>query len=290
MLLAHLSDLHVTRPDALLASFADGAAALDAAVAQLVALDRPPDAVIVTGDLVDDGTVAEYRRLAEGLAPLERPTYLLVGNHDDRSALASVLGDRHGYLPEPDAPHAGWVVDDHPLRLVAFDTVLDGRHDGEVVEERLVWLDEVLTAATGRPTVVAMHHPPVPTGMWWMDYGGLRGRNRLRDVITRHPQVVRVIAGHVHRAFQASWGPTVVSTAPSLSYQSSLGLRGDSAPLITDQPTAIPLLWWDGEGILAGHADLRVPHRSLDLRDIIDPWEPYEVAARRGGPMLREGH
>lgn len=91
MLIAHLSDLHVTLPDAPFARFANGAANLEAAIKHLNGLDRRPDLVVVTGDLVNDGTVAEYTRLRALFEPLESPLLLLLGNHDEPAALRDVF-------------------------------------------------------------------------------------------------------------------------------------------------------------------------------------------------------
>ena len=82
MLLAQISDLHIKRPGALAYRRVDTAAYLSRCVAALNALEPRPDAVIVTGDLVDQGEPEQYEHLKALLAPLAIPYYLLVGNHD----------------------------------------------------------------------------------------------------------------------------------------------------------------------------------------------------------------
>lgn len=287
MLVAHLSDLHVTDPTAPVAAFANGAVALAAAVEHLNGLDAPVDAVIVTGDLVNDGTVEEYHQLRDLLEPLDAPAYLVVGNHDEPDALRSVFPD-HTYLPEAGPSH--WVVDDHEVRLVAIDTTKAGHHEGALDRTEIDWLDGVLADAPERPTLVAMHHPPVLTGMWWMDYGGLDTADELRSVVACHPQVKAVLAGHVHRPFHLSWGSTLVCTAPALTYQSCLALADTSPPLVADVAAPIPLLWWTEGELLAVHTDYRVPQRTLDLRDVIPDWDDYEARCRAGGPLPKDLH
>lgn len=285
MLLAHLSDLHVSHPDNPVAAFSNGAAALKAAVAHLNQLAHQPDVVLITGDLVDGGTVGEYELLRDLLAPLRAQYVLLTGNHDEPDALRSVFTDQV-HLPTSRPAH--FTVEDLPVRLVAIDTTIAGRHDGELTENELAWLDDTLAAAADRPTIVAMHHPPFLTGMWWMDYGGLDAAPALRAIIDGHPQVAAVLAGHVHRAIHTTWGSTLVATAPALTYQSCLALETADAPLVTDVVAPIPLLWWTGEGMLAGHTDYRLPQRHLDLSTVIPDWDAYQRACHAGGPLPKD--
>ena len=281
MLLAHLSDLHVSHPDNAVAAFSNGAVAVAAAVAHLNALAQPPDVVLITGDLVDEGTAGEYELLADLLAPLTARVVLLTGNHDEPDVLRSVFTD--AVVPATRPAH--FVVDDLPVRIVAVDTTIDGRHDGELPAEELAWLDAMLDADPDRPTIVAMHHPPFVTGMWWMDYGGLDAAPAMRAIVDRHPQVAAVLAGHVHRAIHTTWGATLVASAPSLTYQSRLALETAGAPIVTDVVAPIPLLWWDGDTLLAGHTDYRLPERHLDLSTVIPDWDTYSQACRAGGPI-----
>jgi 3',5'-cyclic AMP phosphodiesterase CpdA len=281
-----LSDLHVTTPDAPFARFANGAANLEAAIAHLNGLDRRPDLVVVTGDLVNDGTIAEYTRLRALLDPLESPVLLLLGNHDEPEGLRAVFSE-HNYLPERRPAH--WVVDDYELRLVAVDTTLDERHDGAVGPQELDWLRATLDAAPAdRPTLLLMHHPPFVTGMWWMDYGGLKGAAALHEVVAARANVVGVLAGHVHRPFHTTIGSALVSSAPAIAYQSCLALTDDSPPLVSDVAAPIPLVWWTGERLLGAHTDYRLPQHTMDLRTVIPNWDDYQRRARSGDVIPKD--
>src|ERR1700759_5581626 len=94
MLLAQISDLHIKRPGSLAYRRVDTGAALARCIAALNALNPRPDAVVMTGDLVDQGDPEQYAHLQTLLAPLQIPYYLLVGNHDARSALREAFSDR----------------------------------------------------------------------------------------------------------------------------------------------------------------------------------------------------
>ena len=96
------------------------------------------------------------------------------------------------------------VGDRGPVRIVALDVTLPGLHHGAVSEEGAAWLDRVLAAEPTRPTIVMMHQPPFDTGMPYLDPYSCRDGQRLAAVVARHPQVERIVCGHVHRVHAAS--------------------------------------------------------------------------------------
>lgn len=249
MLLCQISDLHI-KPDRRLAyRKVDTATMLERCVARILALPQVPDVVIATGDLVDFGTEAEYRLLRELLAPLTMPLYLLPGNHDGREGLRAVFGDEHPYLRQW-APFVQYAIDDHPLRLVALDTVVPGKGGGELCAERLAWLERTLAAQPWRPTVVALHHPPFATGIGHMDRVGLAGIDDLAEVIARHPQVERLIAGHLHRPIVARFAGTVATVCPSPAHQVALDLDPQAPDDFVMEPPAFQLHRWDGRTLV----------------------------------------
>jgi hypothetical protein len=102
--------------------------------------------------------------------------------------------------------------------------------------------------------------------------------------------VKRVVSGHVHRATQVQWGHAVLSSAPSTAYQCGIG-AGDFLtpdPMLSDLPSAAPLFWWRDGDLLATDAELPLPHTRVDLRDLITDFEPYELAAKAGGPIPKD--
>lgn len=219
-LLAQVSDLHVRARGELSYRVVDTSAMLRACVEHLAKLKPQPDAVVITGDLTDGGLPDEYAELRELLAPLTMPLYLIPGNHDSHGALRAAFPD-HEYLRQ--APRfAHYAIEDHPLRIVAADTVIPGETGGELCEERLAWLDRTLAQAPVRPTVVIMHHPPFTTFIDHMDRHGLRNPRALEAVIRRHPQVEALLCGHVHRAIETRFAGTVARIAPSCAHQIAL--------------------------------------------------------------------
>jgi Icc protein len=249
MIIAQLSDPHIVLPGALLYGRVDTADFLKRAVADVNRLDPPPDIVVITGDLVDKGEPAEYDHLRALLAPLAMPVFVIPGNHDLREPMrAAFAGD--GYLPRDG--FLQYAVEDLPVRLVALDTLIPGKGGGELCAERLLWLDRTLAAAPTRPTLVIMHHPPFATGIERMDRAGLRDSGAFAAVIARHPQVERILCGHLHRAIDRRFAGTVAGTAPSTAHQIRLDLRSGAPLRIIFEPPGYQLhLWRAGDGLVS---------------------------------------
>jgi 3',5'-cyclic AMP phosphodiesterase CpdA len=255
MLLAQISDLHIKRPGALAYRRVDTAAYLVRCVAALNALVPRPDAVIMTGDLVDQGDPQQYEHLKTLLAPLELPYFLLVGNHDDRAALRAAFPDRAEL-------HSGgefiqYAVDVGALRVIALDSLVPGQSGGTLCDARLAWLAAQLDAASGKPTIVALHHPPFVSGIGHMDELRLdpAAAAKLAALIARYPNVERVICGHVHRPMFVRFGGTIASAVPAPAHQVALDLRDDAPSAFVMEPPAYALHRYDpATGLVTHHA------------------------------------
>jgi 3',5'-cyclic AMP phosphodiesterase CpdA len=223
---------------------------LERAVQHLCRLDPRPEVVLCTGDLADEGIPREYAVLAGLLAPLPMPCFIIPGNHDHRENLREAFAS-HGYLPKHG--FLQYAVDLGPLRLIALDTLVPGAPGGRLCPERLSWLDARLAEAPGRPTLVMMHHPPFRTGIVRMDEMGLEGSEALAEIIQKHPQVERILCGHLHRPIVKRFGGTVASTCPSTAHQVVLDLRREGRLAINDDPPACQLHLWSEELGLISH-------------------------------------
>jgi len=253
-LLVQLSDTHVRHPGELAYGRVDTAGFLARAVQAVLRLAPPVHAVVVSGDLTDDGLAAEYAHFAELLAPLSCPVYLMPGNHDHRDALRRAFPTHAHLQPAAGGPYIQYAVDLGGMRLVTLDTVVPGAGHGELCAERLAWLDTTLGDDPRTPTIVAMHHPPFPTYIDHMDQIGLlRGAEDLARVIERHPQVQRIICGHVHRSIQVRWAGTVVMTVPSTAHQVCLDLQPGAAAAFAMEPPGFAIHAWTPDGPLVSH-------------------------------------
>lgn len=241
-LIAQVSDLHIKAAGQLSYRVVDTALMLRACVAHLLARRQQPDIVVFTGDLTDYGKPEEYAVLRELLAPLSMPVYLIPGNHDERAAMRAAF-PAHAYLSQSPV-FIQYAIEDHPVRIVGIDTVVPGRGGGLLCGERLAWLDATLAAQPGKPTVVLMHHPPFTTFIGPMDRQGLEGSEALAEVVRRHPQVERLLCGHLHRPIQARFAGTIACTVPGPAHQIALDLSDDAASSFVMEPPAYGLHAW----------------------------------------------
>ncbi len=273
-LLAQLSDLHIREPGRLAYGRLDTAPYLRAAVDALLALPQRPDAVVLTGDLVDFGRPAEYAHLVQLLEPLTMPLHPMPGNHDDRAHLRRAFAG-HSQLDDGEFIQYSVGVGRGGLQLVALDTVDAGVSSGRLCSRRLAWLDDCLRRLAGAPVIVAMHHPPFQTLIGHMDrIGLLQGADALAEILAAHANVERVICGHLHRTIYARLGGTVVSTAPSPAHQVCLDLSPDAASAWTLEPPGLHLHAWPGAGPLVTHVAavgrFDGPHAFHDGGQLID--------------------
>ncbi len=250
MLIAQISDCHIVDRGDLFADRVDSAAGLRCAIEAINGLGGRPDMVLLTGDLVNDGTPSQYDHLCELLDALHLPLLPIPGNHDDRQELRARFGN---VLPPggPDDP-VDVVHDVGPLRIIGLDTTIPGHHDGALSDAQLAWLDMQLAAAPERPTILAQHHPPVESGIVWMDETcGFASGEREAEVVRRHAQVEAVVSGHLHRSFQRRYASTISVTCPSTASQLALALDGGPVEYTT-QPTGLLLHHWRaGQGLVS---------------------------------------
>jgi Icc protein len=211
----------------------DPGAGLIKAVESLRRLPDRPDAVLVSGDLADNAADGEYEFVRELLARLDAPVHVLPGNHDDRDTLR-----RQFDLPGAMGTPVQYAVELGPLRLVVLDSTRPGEDRGELDPERLAWLDAELAAAPDRPTLIAMHHPPLSTGIEAWDEFGLPAADRgaLGKVLERHPQVRRLVAGHTHRTITAELAGRAVLAVPSTYVQARLDFDPRTIEFVAEPP------------------------------------------------------
>lgn len=253
MILCQITDLHIKRAGRLAYRRVDTAAYLSRCIERINALTPLPDAVVITGDLVDFGDVDEYNYLKSLLAPMRVPYYLVIGNHDGREALRTVFAD-HAYLQQGGG-FIQYAMDLGPLRLIALDTQHPPYGSGRLCQARLAWLAARLDEAPQQATVIVMHHPPFHTGIGHMDKIDLPADDvrQLAEIVRRHPQVERLLCGHLHRPIQARFAGTIASTCPATAHQVALDLRPEAASAFVMEPPGFQLHQWHPASGLVSH-------------------------------------
>jgi 3',5'-cyclic AMP phosphodiesterase CpdA len=239
-----LSDPHIG------ATWAEGdpVAGLATTVAAIRRLRLAPDALVLTGDLADNLADSEYALLVASLEGIDAPCYALPGNHDDRDGVR-----RHFGIPgEPGTP-IQYAVELGALRILLLDSTRPGADAGEFDAGRLAWLEDALSADPRTPTLLAMHHPPLVTHVPGLDALALATDDRaaLADVVRRHPNVMLIIAGHVHRAISGELAGCRVLSAPSTYIGFELDLAAEQIDDVPVPPGYVVHVLRDGE--LASH-------------------------------------
>ncbi len=218
--LLHLSDTHLLPPGGRLYDSVKPHRTLKRIFADLEESGTRPEAIVFTGDLADTGDPQAYemlRRIVEPAAErLGAQVIWCMGNHDDRAAF------RRGLF--------GQVANDRPvdrtydvngLRVITLDTSVPGHHWGAVTGPQLDWLAEELASPAPHGTILAMHHPPLPTIQDLAALVELRDQRELAEVLAGS-DVRSIVAGHLHYSTAGTFAGIPVSVASATCYTQDL--------------------------------------------------------------------
>jgi 3',5'-cyclic-AMP phosphodiesterase len=156
-------------------------------------LNPQPDILLLTGDLTQDETIASYEYLRSLVDPLQIPTYWVPGNHDQSLADMQQVLNSPFISPAKQFCEGGW-------NFILLNTMGSGLVQGRLAAAELDRLEQQLQ--TDRPTIVVLHHPPLPVGAECMDQIRLENAEQFFAVIDRFPQVKLVVFGHIHHGFE----------------------------------------------------------------------------------------
>ena len=233
MLIAQISDTHITTPDPAEPKSVARIRALETFVAHINAMDEKPDLVIHTGDVTHGGEPQYYEVVKTVMSSLTIPVFFALGNRDKTDNLVAGLKDLGG------ASAAGgflmYSVDGFVVRLIAMDTQHRESNIGTTCSVRLAALEEMLKEAPDTPTALFMHHPPfeVTTSKYPFQFDDKVLADAFLDLVAHHKQVVHMFCGHAHRAFTVDLETCVATVVPSLPPDNRLG---DFEGGLKDQP------------------------------------------------------
>jgi 3',5'-cyclic AMP phosphodiesterase CpdA len=287
--IAHVSDTHLLAGDARQYGVIDTVHRFRSALERLARIDPPPQAIVVTGDLADKGEPDAYRHLRALVEPLaariDAQVVWCMGNHDERAAYSRELfGD------ESDDPQDR-VYDVAGLRIVSLDTSVPGWHHGELTDEQLGWLGGVLAVPAEHGTVLALHHPPIPSPLVpAAEIIELLETDRLAAVV-RGSDVRAILGGHYHFTSHSTFAGIPVSVAAATCY------AVDTAPLdrlisAVDGHQAFNVVHVYDDRVV--HSIVPVPHAPevdgfgadvAPLLEALSPEERLDMVSRKDSPL-----
>lgn len=252
MLIAQMTDTHIgfdpkARPEEL------NRVRFKAVLDRITSSPNKPDLLVLSGDLTDHGDRESFERTARLLRKVDCPVLPLVGNHDIREELLTAF---------PGTPFEGdfvqYVVDMDGLRVICLDTFEVGRHGGAFCKARRSWLRRKLRQGAGAPCVIFMHHPPIVSGIDWMDPDPREDWiANFAAAVMGHENAIRAIhCGHLHRPVTTQFNGIPLGVTPSVAPPVALDLRpidkthADHRALVTGEPASYALHRWDGQNLV----------------------------------------
>ena len=290
MLVAQITDLHLgfdpKNPDEF------NRQRLDRTLAVLRALRPRPDLLLVTGDIAERGDERiSYDRYKQAIADLPFPVFPLMGNHDTRDVFLEAFPE----TPVVDG-FIQYAIEGFPVRILMLDTLEAGRHGGNFCSRRDAWLRARLDEAPDHPTLIALHHPPIATGIPWLtEDPDAFWIGRLRETVEGRRNIVAMIAGHVHRPIVTGWAGFPLIVCPSTAPQVALGLEPidpdvpDQRPMIVADRPSFALHWWDGRQLVS-HFDTAEEHEVIArYTQKLQPLVRMLVREKEGSTLLDLG-
>jgi 3',5'-cyclic-AMP phosphodiesterase len=107
------------------------------------------------------------------------------------------------------------------LRIITLDTSVPGFHHGEICTSQLDWLAEELATSAPDGTILALHHPPIPSVLDLAVTVELRDQAALGRVL-RGSDVRAILAGHLHYSTNGTFVGIPVSVASATCYTQDL--------------------------------------------------------------------
>ena len=302
--LLHISDTHVLAGGGRLYDRVASERHLQILFEEFEASGGRPEAIVFTGDLADKGEPDAYDRIRGIVDPvaerLGAQVIWVMGNHDERGAFRRGLLGERGVTAEGGVRPVDRVDDVNGLRVITLDSTVPGHHHGEVAPEQLDWLAEELSIPAPHGTILAMHHPPVPSVLDLAVAVELRDQGGLAEVV-EGSDIRSIIAGHLHYSSTATFAGVPVSVASASCYTQDLnvpvgGTRGrDGARafnLVHVYPTTVlhsvvplgsyaALDWIDAE-----ESARRLAASGIGIPDAANPPVPKDPAGAWTIPVL----
>lgn len=241
LVIAHFSDPHFTLDNTPVHGMIDPESNLTRSLDHLERSGIRPAALVFTGDLANDGDRGAYERLRQLVDPVATrmgaEVVWVMGNHDEHAEFRAELLEGQSAELEPErperprrpeqstasgAPGFDRVVIVGGLRIIVLDSTVEGFHHGDLSLAQLDWLSAELRSTAPLGTVIALHHPPLPSHVDLMTVLELRHQREFAERLVG-TDVRAILAGHLHYATHGLFAGVPVNVAPSTCYTIDAG-------------------------------------------------------------------
>ena len=176
--------------------------------------------VLISGDLCEDGSSADYESLRKflesrlGTVPME----ITLGNHDRKEEFRKGwMGKEEQNLPY-NIDHTGGLYN-HALRLeelavLSMDSSCYGNSNGQIEEEAVQWLEEMIQKNADLPLLLMTHHHFLD-GHETMP--AVSCPESLKNLIA-NTGISAVLCGHTHHCFAGTFLGKPYYTADCMSF------------------------------------------------------------------------
>ena len=215
--LIQLSDLHLVPPGKLTSKVLDTNAILEETINEILSKKDyfgQIDGLVVTGDVSDDGSMESYLSAYEKLSKLNVPILVIPGNHDLRDPMRKVFHENVQF--SKNSSQFDWVFEIDETLIIGLDTLVEGENFGFLEEKSLNFLSYQLSNNSGSDLVLLIHHPPIKTGIYFMDQIGLTNSSDLSECLKATNRPIKILCGHVHGVYHGLLGIHPVVSAPSI--------------------------------------------------------------------------
>lgn len=210
----------------------------------------PPDAVLLTGDLVHNPERKAYKRLAEILQTMDVRVFCIPGNHDDPELMRKVMLQDNIYAEK--------VLQFQQWTVLMLNTYQANTHAGYLHNDELEFLKEQLNEHVDKYVLICLHHPPVSIGSPWMDKMSLKNSDDLFSIIDQYHNIKGILWGHIHQEFNGVYNNIQLMATPSTCVQFT---PGTSVYLKDNKPPGYRRLKLYNSGEIKTEI-IRVPHRN----------------------------
>jgi 3',5'-cyclic AMP phosphodiesterase CpdA len=251
--IAQLSDTHIRKPGIPLFNGVDSNTQLQKAIDWLLSDQLSINAVVISGDLTQDGLVEEYQHLRQLLTPLAKqmPIYLALGNHDHFENFMQVFSDYPGIAQTRVQDALQYRVKIGNYQILILDSLEAGNDQGHLNPQRLDWLNQQLQSTTDK-TVIVIHHPMIDVGNPLMDDMHVFESEAFGQIVEKHQHIELILCGHIHRTIFGKFKQVPVIIGPSTAHHYPINVTHASAKILSKEaPGFLIHTCVDGKSILS---------------------------------------